>query len=187
MYPDGATAERFVLAVRVDSGLDSLAALRGAECVTAVGGVDPLARLWLDVALRDRGLPPARKHLRLRAVASAARGALPVFFGQVDACVVSARSLATLADLNPQVARELKVVASSPEILVGFTSFGPGCTPDMRRALTESALALPESAQGRQILELFGLSRVELYDDALAEGVRALITAGGNLQVNLAP
>ena len=174
---DGRVTERYALVVRVDSPFHSWEDLRGADVGISPSAGNPLPIMWADVALASHGLGSARTYFRVRESREAAKVVLPVFFSQLDACVVIDRSLATLAELNPQVGRELRVIDRSAELLDGVTSFGPACSPDFRAMVMRSIHRVHETPQGRLILDLFGRSRVVPFREEYLLGVRELVAA----------
>ena len=99
---------------------------------------------------------------------------LPVFFGQALACVVTDRALQTHGELNPQIARELIVVARSPGLLPTLLSFGPACYDPLRTLMLRSIATLREKPQGRHVLELFGQSDVRPVRDTAYEALASV-------------
>lgn len=173
----GRVTDRCLLIVRDDSPFHDWASLQGVEILVGTGLPDRLPLMWADVSLHRVHLGRAAEVFQLRRVDRASRAALPVFFRQSEAAIVYESSLATIAEMNPQVGRELRVVATSPALLSGFMSFAPGASPQLRAAIMSSAATIDATPQGRQILELFGRSAVVPFESRYLAPSLELIAA----------
>jgi phosphonate transport system substrate-binding protein len=91
---------------------------------------------------------------------------LPVFFGQTDACVTSKRGFDTMCELNPQVAKDLTVIASSPVMAVTFYIFHRAYRGVSRERFAKVYSDLPSSAAGRQLAMLFQFESLVVKDIA---------------------
>jgi ABC-type phosphate/phosphonate transport system substrate-binding protein len=89
---------------------------------------------------------------------------LPVFFGQSDACLTTKTTFETMCELNPQVARDLEAIATSPAMLVSFYVFHKNYHSPNREKLTNVLPKLDQSASGRQLATLFQFDRLEIRD-----------------------
>src|ERR1035441_10793653 len=83
------------------------------------------------------------------------RVVLPVFFGQSDACLTSKRSFDTMCELNPQVGKDLIVIASSPVMVVTFYIFHKNYHGVSRERFARVYSEVSTSAAGRQLATLF--------------------------------
>jgi ABC-type phosphate/phosphonate transport system substrate-binding protein len=175
VFADGTTMQEFVLLVRNDGGIGKLADLQGKKLL--VNRLDwQIARLWLEVLLCREGLPDSGVHLgKIASVEGASKQVLPVFFGQVDACIVTATGFATLAELNPQLGRELTVVARSPALLLYLGCLVPGLDEELCRDFMDMAQSLHRDSSGRQLLALFGLERTVPFKMEYLESLKELV------------
>jgi phosphonate transport system substrate-binding protein len=90
----------------------------------------------------------------------ATRVALPVFFRQADACLMTRTSFEVLGELNPQLNKQLRVLAISPELVpAGFAFRADYVSPLRAQMLTEMA-RLGETPAGQQILALTQAERI---------------------------
>ena len=174
VYSDGRITERYVVIVRDDSPTAELADLGGQDLLLGVTAGPRICLLWLDVLLMRSGLPTSESHFRLHQVERASKAVLPVLFGQYEVAAVTERSYRTMAELNPQVAVETRVIAQSPEVLGGLTWISPSCTGETRELALEASKTMHEKAAGRQILSLFGMRRVDLFQPQYLDSIRAL-------------
>lgn len=159
---EGDVAERYVVITHRDSGLATLAAMRGRSLLMIEGSRRGLAPLWLDTVLLDAGLPNAAQHFgSIAAADKPARVVLPVFFRQRDVGVVPERALATVTEMNPQVGRDLVVVARSEPIVGAVTALRADYGPAQERErVLSSILSTAADPRAQQILAIFGMETV---------------------------
>ena len=91
------------------SGITKLGGLAGRHLIILDSPQTLLVDAWLGVALAKEGIT-GKSAVKVTRHTRAAQAVLPVFFGQADACVASKRTLETMFELNPQLAKKLKVV-----------------------------------------------------------------------------
>jgi len=89
---------------------------------------------------------------------------LPVFFGQADACLTSKRGFDTMCELNPQVARDLTTIASSPAMVVTFYIFHRNYHGLTRESFAKVYSDVRISAAGRQLATLFQFEELVVKD-----------------------
>lgn len=147
--------ERYVLLVREDSGLSELKQLERRPLLVLQNPRMSLAVLWLDTLLLENGLKPATGFWsRITFANKATKAALPVFFRQADACLITRRAFETLIELNPQVGKQLRVLAMSPEVIPAAFAFRADFRSPYREQILSEMKRLPESPAGQQILML---------------------------------
>lgn len=152
----------YVLLVGTDSGINRLEDLRARTLILHKGPRASMAEVWLTTLLAGARLPvPEAFFARVSDNNNISRGVvLPVFFKQADACVVTSRGFLTLCELNPQLGKKLRVLATSPPLLTGVVVFHRDC-PAERKDVTRSVLLqLHNSVFGRQALTLFQTERL---------------------------
>lgn len=173
---------QYILLTRSDSGLASPADLAGRRLNLIDDVHSGLALPWLEILFDQAHLdPPASTLQALRSCPKASLAALPVFFHQVDACVISRASFDTLCELNPQLGRQLRVIASSPRLFPLITAFRRGLDPARRDAVTDAMLHLSDTPAGQQVLLLFQVDSLAFCDDADLASTRELIAAHARL------
>ncbi len=157
----GRVQEQYVLLVRSDSRVRELSALRGASVLVWGHARSSLARPWLAAQLRERRLgTPETFFGGLVEKEKLTAAVLPVFFRQSDACIVPLSGFEDLRELNPQVGEQLRIVAVSPEVVPSFLVFRGAFRSHSRRGVEAAILELPRSAEGRQLLTVFGCERI---------------------------
>ena len=175
VHSDEGVTERYVIVVRDDSDTADFTDLRGKNVLFGITGERRLCTMWLDVLLMRHGLQRSEDYLRVQSVEKTSQALFPVFFGQEDACLVTERAFRTMAELNPQIANEMRVVARSPGLVAGLMCISPTCTPETRQLILDSSMSLHEKAAGRQILALFGVNRVRRFQSQYLDAVTSLL------------
>ena len=139
------------------SGISSLADLKGKSMVVWDSTKMALASEWLAALLAEGRLGTPEQLLgRISWSAKVSGGAvLPVFFRQLDACLVSAQAMETLYELNPQLRQKLRVLAVSPPLVVNLFAFHKDLPQSTRERLIATLAEAHHSAAGRQALTLF--------------------------------
>lgn len=158
----GQVAEEYVLLVNRDSGVENLGQLKGGSLGLLETPRTSLAMIWLDTVLLQSGLGQAADFFgRIDTKPNAARVALPVFFKQADAALVTRSSFEVMLELNPQLKEKLHILAACPPVIPSGFVFRSDL-PTLRDNLISDAMArLADSPAGRQILTLIKADKVE--------------------------
>jgi phosphonate transport system substrate-binding protein len=164
------------LLVRNDSGLAKLSDLRGRRLIEYSSMRGCLAPLWLDVLLANADLGSAASFFsRVSSANKPIRTVLPVFFHQEDACIVTRRGFDIMGELNPQVMKQMRVLAQSPSYLPHVTTFRASLPPDILERIIQAALAAQETVTGQQMLTMFQSSRIAEIKVEKLNSVRELL------------
>lgn len=177
------STENYLVAVHRDSGLTNLASLKGRSLLVFESRATSLAGAWLDLAFEGAGLPFPETYLGwVRSKAKFSAAVLPVFFRSADACLLTRRGFELQNELNPEIGRNLRVVAESspyePLALFLRAGFSPAVRDRVVRALTE----LDRSPAGRQMLSVFRFDRLAVAEDATFRTESQLLATRGRLR-----
>jgi phosphonate transport system substrate-binding protein len=164
---DAAGLERYILLAKRNSGIQRLGDLKGRQlCMLKVPKMC-LATAWLATLLDAGHHGPSEQFFSSVVTdTKATRVVLPVFFGQIEACLTSQRSFDTMCELNPQVAKDLTVIASSPDMVVTFYIFHKNYRGVSRERFAKVYSGLPTSPAGRQLATLFQFENLVVKDVA---------------------
>jgi ABC-type phosphate/phosphonate transport system substrate-binding protein len=131
--------ESYVLLVRHGKGIKRVKDLRGKSIVFFHNPRMSLASFWLAKIIGNEGGGHSRRFFGRETQANKLiRVVTPVYFGQIDACVVTLRGFKTMSELNPQLGRQLEVIAASPGVVPG----GLFLREDISAALIKKTYAL---------------------------------------------
>lgn len=174
---DNRMTEEYVVLVHRDSGIENVRALRGRRVAIPRNPRMSLAKVWLDVLLIQEGLGPTTEYCgEVTSVNKLSRVVLPVFFRQSDACVVTRRGFQTMSELNPQVGKQLRIVATSPELVPSGLAFRSDSASSFKDQMLREMERLRESPAGQQILTLIQAERVEEKPISCMDAAFALLS-----------
>ena len=160
----GDPTETYLLLVHKQGPLQTLADLKGRKLLVLSGARMSLALPWLDVELLKNSLPASSDLAGVLAeAAKAPRAILPVFFRQADACLVARRAYNTVIELNPQIGRDLRVLASSPPYIPGMFAFRASCSSKLKEKSIRVFTQLHQTLYGQQSLLIFQSSQVQEF------------------------
>jgi hypothetical protein len=173
---DGSISDEYVLLVRTNSHLATLKDLYGRSLIVQRHSRTCLAVPWLDTLLAEQGLKPTHElfgsvteELKLTKVV------LPVFFGKNDACLVTRKGFDAMAELNPQVQRQLRVLASSPAFVCTGFFFRAGFPEAPQKRCLAEFTRVHETPGGQQILTVFQTERLEEHPAAVLDSALKLM------------
>lgn len=163
--PTYAGKQELQLVVRRDTGYRSVADLKGKRLMVHRNLRMSTAMAWLHVITAPyRRLGGAPYFAEIQHVARAQQVALSVFFRKMDACLLLAPVMAPLGELNPQLAKDLVGIETSPEVVGGTYALSKRTHPKAKEGLIGSMNLLSQSVSGRQVLSLFQMQELRNYD-----------------------
>lgn len=173
----GRHGEEYVLVTRSNKASGSLKKLENNKLVFQrdrfVGNV-PL--MWLDTLLIKKGLPDSKHFFAdIKTVNKVSQAVLPVFFKQMDACLVTRRGFDTMAELNPQLGKELTILDTSPIYVLGIVVFRKDFNEEYRKRIIKTALDFRKLASGKQMLTLFRVDDFFLFHNSDLDTLRELL------------
>ena len=120
-----------------------------------------LSRLWMDTVLWKRGYRSCDLFFtQIKAAKKTSQLLLSVFFGQADACIISASAYAVMAELNPQIDTRLEILDRSPQLVMLLLCATDLAEQDMRNALLTEALSSDTDPAVRQALIMVQMERI---------------------------
>lgn len=159
---NGIITEKYILLVRRNSGIVDIKDVRGRKFVMYKHPSTSLASAWLDTLLSNRSIGLSTEVFsKTILVENASNVVLQVFFGQADMCLITAGVFEVACELNPQLKKELRVLAESPELIPTLFFFRPGYTSVLLEKMERAIVKLHESPAGQQVLTIFQGDRLE--------------------------
>jgi phosphonate transport system substrate-binding protein len=173
---NGSFHDSYVVLVRADSGWTKLADLRGRDLLALHNPRMSMAFVWLDTVLLEEGLGRATAFFgSIENQNKPSRVALPVFFHKAAVCLMTLKSFAAMQELNPQLGKQLRVLAQSPELMSSVFAFRADFKSPYRKQMFQEMQRLPESPAGQQILTLLQSERIEEKPLSTVDGSLALL------------
>jgi phosphonate transport system substrate-binding protein len=146
----------YVLLVHNSSTFETIADLRGARMVSHVHPDMVLLPAWLGTMLAENNLPPAPQFFAAHQLRDSLNMVvLPVFFHRMDAACVARRHWQTAVELNPQLGRDVRVLAISPKVVPILFAFRRNTVSNARKALIGSIQHISSVPAGQQIVALY--------------------------------
>lgn len=171
-----AAQEEYILLAKRNSGTQHLGDLRGRRLMMLKAPKMCVAGAWLSGILDEGHFGQSEQFFAsITPDTKVSRVVLPIFFGQADACVTSKRGFETMCELNPQVARDLTVLASSPAMLLCFYVFRKNYRGVSRENFARVYSNLLTSAAGRQLATLFQFSSLTVRDASCLSSALAVL------------
>lgn len=174
-FTAGAAGVEYVLLSRRDGPVATPADLRARSLGVLDSSQGCLATRWLDSLLVEHRLGSASTVLRqLKPCSKPALATLPVFFKQLDACIITRTSFDTLCELNPRLKSDLRIVATSPRLLPVLSGFRRGIDARLKTSITQAMTTIGSTTAGRQLLTLFQTDNLAFCEDDTLAATRRL-------------
>jgi ABC-type phosphate/phosphonate transport system substrate-binding protein len=173
---DATGPEQYILLAKRNSEIQHLGDLRGRRLSMWKAPKMCVASAWLSTILDEGRFPQSERFFgSITLETKASRAVLPVFFGQADACVTSQRSFDTMCELNPQVAKDLTAIVSSPAMIVTFYVFHKNYQGLSRERFAKVYSNLLTSVAGRQLATLFQFENLVVRDAGCLAAALAIL------------
>lgn len=186
--PGSVLFNEFVLVVRRGGGIGSLRDLKDRRLVVETNRSEAVSRVWLETLLMKEGWreEPQQFFASVKAARKPSQIVMPVFFGQADAGVVTRHSFDTMVELNPQLGRELKSIASSAPYVAAIGCLRREYNDKYGESIRETLERLHEDPQGKQILALFRQGKLVRFTESHLASVESLLKEHDALRLQLA-
>lgn len=172
----GVVGEENVLLVHQDLEGEGLESLKNRRLMVYPGHRGEISKTWLSTLLLQQGDCASEQYFsEIRLAKNPTQAVLQVFFHQADACVVHYYAYETMAELNPQLKTQLKVLKKSPIFAYGVNLLTRKFEPALKETVTQVALEIGTLIRGQQILRLFGMDQIVRFEPAHIASVEMLI------------
>jgi|ERR1017187_3002359 phosphonate transport system substrate-binding protein len=169
--------EDYLLLAREDNMLRKVEDLKGRSLIISSDARASLAFIWLEVLCRGHGLGPAAQvTTKVTSASKTTQVVLPVFFGKADACLVTRNGWEVMCELNPQLKKQLRIVAVSPRVVPSLTCFRHGYTETVKQQIIKAVDFASAKPGYKQLMALFKTDHLGNAPLAALESTRQLIT-----------
>jgi ABC-type phosphate/phosphonate transport system substrate-binding protein len=170
----GKMTRKYLLLTRENKGYTKIGHLKGMRLSFVKG--DDIGPLYLSTILLRQRLGNMKDFFSgVEEKNKPTQAVLSVFFGQADACVVNDVSFKTMIEMNPQLGRDLKVMANSSELLDGMGVFRKSMPVDLKQRIVNVAKNLKGQPRGKQVLMLFKLDDLAPIQESDLSGLKELV------------
>jgi ABC-type phosphate/phosphonate transport system substrate-binding protein len=160
------TKTKYVVLVRRDSGITSLAGLRNKKIIIPSG--HRVGQRFLDVELMRDGLPDTEGIFsELRHTRETNAAIVNLFFGQVDAALVTDFSYQVACELNRQIPDALQIIRTSEPLIHMLVSVRKDFPPQIVESLLPFTKIFDNSPRLRYLQKTFlfeGVSKITAED-----------------------
>ena len=147
---------------------------------------DNLGRLFLDtLLLRSRLQETDKFFASVIEKKKHSQAVLAVFFKRADICVVPDTVFDTMVELNPQVGKNLRIIASSQPMFDKIGLLRRDYNENNKAPVIHSALELHKTSRGKQVLMLFKMYRLAKINESDLDSVRALLDEYNRLKEDI--
>ncbi len=173
----GSVYSEYALLARGDGRVKRIQDLGGGMVlIDTTGKTNCLAKEWFETLLHETGLrggDPAP--VGFREVSKLSRAVLPVFFGQVQACVVNRSGFKTMVEMNPQLGKDLTTLAVSPGIAGTVICMRTAYFSRYKDPLIDAMRLIHEDPQGQQIMTVLQFEKLVPFQPSYLEAADALV------------
>ncbi len=170
----GRKTYKYLLLVRADSPFVDIRDLRGKELVVMKEAHAGL--LFLNtLLLRHKQEEADSFFFAIKERNKVLKVILSVFFGQADACIVPEGAFKTMAELNPQIGKQLRIIDSSDEIVWGISLFRKDIDEEIKEKIQKITYSLKERVRGRQVLMLFKFEDLVQLEESSLDTLKILL------------
>jgi ABC-type phosphate/phosphonate transport system substrate-binding protein len=172
---------KYLLLTKQNPGYTKLGDLKGKRLTIPKG--DDTAELYLStILLRDRLGDAKAFFSSVDEKLKPSQVVLSVFFSQTEACIVTDNTLKTMVEMNPQLGRDLKIMASSQELTTSITFFRRSLSDEMKQKTLSAGRTLKDNPRGRQVLLLFKIDDLAPLKESDLAGMKDLVAEHDRLR-----
>ena len=168
----GSFHETYILLVRKDSAFSSVETLKGQTLVFHDSMRTSLAQDWLDFLVLNEGSSSSAGEFffGIETVPKVTAAVLPVFFSKKNCAVLCASDFSLMCELNPQIERDLEIIAKSPPLIPALMCFRKSFESEEKKELLLALSELHHNPAGEQILNLFKAEELTPVTPDVLEG-----------------
>jgi len=166
----------YILVVRHDSGINNLQDLLQRDLILPPLGKNPFIEIWLTNLLASQ--KKTKKELffkKIEVVEKESNALYSVFFNKSDCAISLKRTFDVVSSLNPQIKKSLKILAMSPDLVIGLAAFRRDTGSSRINAYLEVAKDAHTTPEGSNILKIFRSKKLVEITEKDLESTKQLI------------
>ncbi|MGE5498255.1 MAG: PhnD/SsuA/transferrin family substrate-binding protein [Syntrophothermus sp.] len=170
--------EEYILVVKKNGRINSIADLAEQKIGMLSRNYNPLPHMWLEIQMQKNKVVSQDKNFAgISEGKSESQIIMSVFFGQLNACLVTKNAFDLMAELNPQIGMQMKVLAKSPGFVRSVSSFtNKFMKTTFHKNLEEGIWKVASYPAGRQLFTLMRTDKVIPYKEEYMDGVKNLLS-----------
>jgi hypothetical protein len=177
MSTRGDIFEQYYILVKKNDRYKSIKDLKGANIGLLSAKNYCVSKIWLDVTLAKDNIPDKSRFFKnIITSDKESQLILNLFFGHLDACVVSKGSFLLMKELNPQVGDNLISIQTSPNYLLGLICFIKNSVSEPDKNLFYSNVVhIHELNSGKQLLSLIKIDKLAAFKKEYLNSFKVLL------------
>ncbi|MBT4139598.1 MAG: PhnD/SsuA/transferrin family substrate-binding protein [Candidatus Latescibacteria bacterium] len=175
-YSGDSDGEHYVVLTHRENNIQTIEQLQSRNIIVGTRGDKKVPQLWLDTMLLEKSLPETKAFFKsVKYMRKTTQAILPVFFKQVDACLVPKTDFETAIKLNPQLSVGLQIIAESPGFKSTMTCLRSDFHDQHGSHLTQAMETINQTEQGKQFFTLFRVSRILRFEEVHLDNIKNLL------------
>ncbi|MBX3007345.1 MAG: PhnD/SsuA/transferrin family substrate-binding protein [Melioribacteraceae bacterium] len=159
---------RYLLISHSSSTVNTVSDIKSGEIIVPNSYSLNLMKTWINVELKEKQTKPFKGKISITAKKQTENEALyGVFFKKNEYCVVNHSTFMIACELNPQLKKSLKLIATSPDLINNFLANIKGTDPAIVEILVQEGIQLQKHVWGKQLLDLMqaeSMHKISLQD-----------------------
>lgn len=150
----------YIITRKINS--DNISELKGKKIGFYLGRNNPIPKYWISVMLYKNKQGSIKKFFsQITEYQKESQLILSVFFGQIDAGVVTQTAFETMNELNPQIGKKLRIFKVSPGYLFDISSLTSGSIHySYSSRIEKSAININKYPAGKELMTLMKTDQV---------------------------
>ena len=174
---EGDVFGQYYILVRKEDRYKNITDLKGANLGLLTATNQIASRLWLDVTLAKINITDKTKFFKnIIMEEKESQLILNLFFGHIDACIVSTGAFSLMNELNPQVSSKIISIQVSPKYLWGLLCFTKTFINERDRSLFyTNAVHVHELISGKQLFSLIKIDKLVPFKNEYLNSYKDLV------------
>jgi ABC-type phosphate/phosphonate transport system substrate-binding protein len=141
-------------------------------------------RIWMETLVMKEGGVASETFSSVKETRGASQAVMMAFFRKADGCIVSKSAFEVASELNPQLSRELRAIASIGKLTGGIVALRQDLPEERKQKVRKALSTLHEDPEGKQMFVLFQLTRLEEFRPELLKATEAMLAEYRELREN---
>ncbi len=176
---DNNPGSKYIIITSRDKQFNTISDLKNSSIGITTSYLHKAAALWLESLLFDNNLPNKDAFFsRIIESTKDSKIVLDVFFGKLDACLVSESAFELMIDLNPQMKSKLKIIGQSPLFMNVILCFTNNLKDkNVYETIKNKIMTINTYSSGEQMLKIMKIKSIIPFKEEYLESTKKLLRA----------
>ncbi len=167
---------QYIMLTHNDLKINSVSDLSKKSLTHSKEKLNPLLIRWLNKLLAENNQPQRELFFsKINIEEKDANAIYSLFFKRTDCAIVQKNVFETVCELNPQIKKSLKILASSPPIVLSLATYRKDSDTTSVKLFYDVAKNINSIKEGTNILKLFKTKRLVEINDKDLESTKKLL------------